>query len=97
VDEGLYDEATLRRIDGRRRHRVVRRAPAGARAAGAAAFLTAVALGLQKVFDTTAGEEIVLELDAAGLDRDDQLVSVDLDPTSINRSRAHVRPWLATI
>ena len=39
MDDGLYDEATSRRIDGRPRQRVVRRAPLGARAAGSGALL----------------------------------------------------------
>jgi hypothetical protein len=96
LHDGLYDEVTERRIDGRRRRRVARRAPAGARAAGAGAFLAAVALGLQHVFDPDAGEEIVLEIDAAGEPLDEQAVLVDFDPTSVHRSRAHVRPWLLT-
>ena len=92
--DGLYDEATERRIDGAARRRTVRRAPVGARAAGAGALLTAVALGLQEVFDPRERDEIILEVDTSGEPADDQPVSFHYDPLSVARSRAHVRPWL---
>jgi hypothetical protein len=45
------------------------------------------------VFDPPKDDEIVLEVDTSELDRDDEPVTVDYDPTSVQRSRAHVRPW----
>jgi hypothetical protein len=53
-----------------------------------------VALGLQEVFDPRDGDEIVLFVDAGGEPDDGQPVTLDYDPTSAARSRAHVRPWL---
>lgn len=94
MDDGLYDEATSRRIDRRPRQRVVRRAPFGARAVGSGALLTAVALGLQQVFDPPDEDEILLVVDASGEPGHDQPVTFDYDPASVARSRAHVRPWL---
>ena len=64
--DGLYDEATERRIDGAPRRRTVRHAPRSRRAVGAGAFMTAVALGLQEVFDPRDADEIVLEVDLSG-------------------------------
>lgn len=92
--ESIYDDATLRRIDRQPRRRVMRRAPLGARAMGSGALMTAVALGLQHVFDPPDDDEIVMEIDLAGEGHDDQPVVFDYDPTSVHRSRAHVRPWL---
>jgi hypothetical protein len=102
VDDALYDEATLRRIDrptpGQPRRRVARRAGSKANFAGTVSIVTAIGLGLQQVFDPPADEEIVLELDTTGLVDDDQPVTFEYDPTSVRRSRALVRPWLfATI
>jgi hypothetical protein len=96
VDEPLYDEATERRIDGAaaRRRTVRTDAPRRARAVGAGAFMTAIALGLQEVFDPKDPEEVVFELDDPGEPDEDQPVTLDYDPHSAARSRAHVRPWL---
>lgn len=94
MDDGLYDEATEQRIDRRSRRRGVPRAPLGARAAGTGALLTAIALGLQEVFDPRERDEIILEVDTAGEPHDDRPVTLDYDPVSVARSRAHVRPWL---
>jgi hypothetical protein len=102
VDDGLedlpYDEATRRRIDGAPRRRVARRARPGAQFAGTVTLVTAIGLGLQQVFDPPADEEVVLEVDTSRPGGDDEPVTFDYDPTSVRRSRAHVRPWLlATI
>jgi hypothetical protein len=94
LPDELYDEATARRIDRSPRRREVRQAPRSRRAFGAGALMTAVALGLQEVFDPRDDDEIILEVDLAGEPHDDQPVTLDYDPHSAARSRAHVRPWL---
>jgi hypothetical protein len=95
VDEprSFYDEATRRRIDGGGAVAGRPQAPARARFAGSVALMTAVGLGLQEVVDPPKDDEIVLEVDTAGEGRDDDPVTVDYDPTSVQRSRAHVRSW----
>jgi hypothetical protein len=94
VDEWPYDPATEARITGTPRRRTVRQASRTRRTLGGGALLTAVALGLQEVFDPRDGDEIVLFVDAGGEPDDGQPVTFDYDPTSAARSRAHVRPWL---
>jgi len=94
VDDRLYDEATERRIDRDPRRRQVQSVPRRRRAIGAGAVMTAVALGLQEVFDPRDGDEVVVEVDRSGEPHDDQPVTLDYDPHSATRSRAHVRPWL---
>jgi hypothetical protein len=95
VADPLYDEMTERRIDRpTASRRSVRTAPRPRRALGAGAFITAVALGLQEVFDPRDEEEIVLEVDLSGEPDDDRPVVLDYDPHSAARTRAHVRPWL---
>jgi hypothetical protein len=56
--------------------------------------MTMIALGLQEVFDPSDREEIILHVDLSGEPDDGQPVTLDYDPTSPLRSRAHVRPWL---
>jgi hypothetical protein len=85
-----------RRIDGAGSRRKVRRASGGRNLAGSAALLTAVGLGLQEVFQPRDEEEIVLEVEA-GEPPGDRWVTYDHDPFSPARSRAMVRPWLASI
>lgn len=97
--EDPYDELTRRRID-RGSVRAVRRpvpvrpvAGPGRRVLSSGAILTAVALGLQQVFDPEDAEEVVEELDLA---HDDDLPAVTLllVPGAPRLSRAIVRPWL---
>lgn len=97
--DGFYDDVTERRIDARAgsvRRRVVRRADARAQFRGTVTMVTAIGLGLQQVFDPPAEEEVVLEVDTSGGGHDDEPVTFEYDPTSVHRSRAHVRPWLLT-
>lgn len=85
-----------RRVDRVAGDRKVRRAGQPRKAIGAGALMTAVALGFQHVFDPPDDEEVVLEVDASE-PLDERWVAYDHDATSPSRSRAHVRPWLASI
>jgi hypothetical protein len=96
VDPWPYDESTAVRIAGTPRRRTVPRASAGRRTLGAGAVMTMIALGLQEVFDPRDRDEIILHVDLSGEPDDGQPVTLDYDPTSPSRSRAHVRPWLLT-
>jgi hypothetical protein len=73
----------------------VRRRVAGPahRAVGGGALLTAVALGLQEVFDPPDDEPIVEEIPSAD-DEPLPAVTLLLVPGAPRLSRAIVRPWL---
>jgi hypothetical protein len=93
-DAAAYEELLERRVDGAPRKRTVQKASRPRQALGAGAFMGAVALGFQQVFDPPDDEEIVLEVEATE-PLDERWVSLDYDPTSVARTRANVRPWLA--
>jgi hypothetical protein len=93
-DEGFYDEATERRIDGVSARRATRRVAGVRKASGVGAVLTGIALGLQEVFYPEDDDEIVLVVDADGEPDHGHPVILDFDPTSVHRTRAHARPWL---
>ncbi len=88
----LYDERTLRRLDGRPPTPPER--PSGARSTVAAgAFVSAIALGLQTVFEPRAVEPIVEEVEPARPSSDDP-VRLWFVPGAPRLTRADARPWL---
>ena len=90
----LYDELTLRRIDGVVAGRGVRRAVTGPRRTlGGGALLTCVALGLQEALEPEKAKPVIEEIrpsDDEGL----PAVTLLLVPDAPRLSRALVRPWL---
>jgi hypothetical protein len=92
-DEGFYDEATERRIDGVAERRTTRRVAGVRKASGVGAVLTGIAMGLQEVF-YPEDDEIEMVVDAEGEPDLDHPVILDFDPTSPPGSRADARPWL---
>ena len=95
-DPDAHEALLARRIDGAAPRRKVKRAAGGRHLAGSAALLTAVGLGLQEVFQPRDDDEVVLEVEAAE-PLDERWVTYEHDPFSPARSRAAVRPWLASI
>ena len=96
VDPIAHAELLDRRVDGGGPRRPVRKASRRRSAIGGGALMTAVALGFQHVFEPPDEEEVVLEVEASE-PLDDRWVAYDHDPFSPARSRATVRPWLATV